>query len=176
MQDSAKRRLLIRQGRESELDRLWLLRSDAIRAGCASHYAPELVAAWAAVQQTEGFAKALAATDFRVAENNGAVAGFGFFDPATSRLQALFVAPNAVRSGVGSALVRELENAARARGCCQVDLQATLNAEIFYARLGYAVIRRTVWSHPDGFELPCVEMRADLTDLSIAGASVNANK
>jgi predicted GNAT family N-acyltransferase len=60
--------------------------------------------------------------------------------------------------GHGAAVVRVLEEAAKARGDREVALNAQRSAERFYARLGYAV-------HGEGFEeagIPHIEMRRPL--------------
>lgn len=45
---------------------------------------------------------------------------------------------SAVRGqGIGSMILRELEDVARERGCAAVELHAQLHAAAFYERLGY---------------------------------------
>ncbi|MFF8590097.1 GNAT family N-acetyltransferase [Streptomyces sp. NPDC015220] len=58
-------------------------------------------------------------------------------DPATGSLGRLAVAKEARGLGVGVALVRAIEEAARARGLTAVDLHAQTHALGFYERLGY---------------------------------------
>lgn len=70
----------------------------------------------------------------------GAVA-FGY-DGVRGWVYHLAVAPAARRHGVGSALMRAVEERLRARGCPKVNLQIVSgNAAViaFYERLGYAV-------------------------------------
>ncbi|MFJ4622700.1 GNAT family N-acetyltransferase [Streptomyces sp. NPDC088812] len=59
-------------------------------------------------------------------------------DPSAGSLGRLAVAKEARGLGVGAALVRALEEAARARGLAAVDLHAQTHALGFYERLGYA--------------------------------------
>ncbi|MFF3497560.1 GNAT family N-acetyltransferase [Streptomyces sp. NPDC003247] len=59
-------------------------------------------------------------------------------DPSVGSLGRLAVAKEARGLGVGAALVRALEEAARARGLAAVDLHAQTHALGFYERLGYA--------------------------------------
>ncbi|MGW3188054.1 GNAT family N-acetyltransferase [Streptomyces ardesiacus] len=58
-------------------------------------------------------------------------------DPAVGSLGRLAVTAAARGHGVGAALVRAVEEAARARGLTAVDLHAQTHALGFYERLGY---------------------------------------
>ncbi|GAP47185.1 acetyltransferase [Streptomyces azureus] len=58
-------------------------------------------------------------------------------DPSVGSLGRLAVAAHARGLGVGAALVRAIEEAARARGLAAVDLHAQTHALGFYERLGY---------------------------------------
>ncbi|MGW2822641.1 GNAT family N-acetyltransferase [Streptomyces sp. NPDC001443] len=58
-------------------------------------------------------------------------------DPSVGSLGRLAVAQAARGLGVGAALVRGIEEAARARGLAAVDLHAQTHALGFYERLGY---------------------------------------
>ncbi|WP_030347855.1 GNAT family N-acetyltransferase [Streptomyces sp. NRRL S-1022] len=66
-----------------------------------------------------------------------AAAGKTGGDPAVGSLGRLAVSRAARGLGVGAALVRAVEDAARARGLTAVDLHAQTHALGFYARLGY---------------------------------------
>jgi putative acetyltransferase len=77
-----------------------------------------------------------------IAEIGGAVVGLGVLDVAKEELRACYVAPGAIRKGVGTALVRELERWARASGLARLPLNAALSAEPFYRAQGYRTRRR----------------------------------
>lgn len=62
----------------------------------------------------------------------------------TPWLAALYVAPDYRKQGIGSALVRAIEQHARAVGCSEVHLY-TMTAEPFYARLGWITRERFDW-------------------------------
>ncbi|GGS96918.1 GNAT family N-acetyltransferase [Streptomyces chromofuscus] len=66
------------------------------------------------------------------------VAGKTGGDPSVGSLGRLAVTREARGLGVGGALVRAIEDAARARGLAAVDLHAQTHALGFYERLGYA--------------------------------------
>ncbi|WP_086724460.1 GNAT family N-acetyltransferase [Streptomyces sp. NRRL B-24085] len=66
-----------------------------------------------------------------------AAAGKTGGDPSVGSLGRLAVTQAARGLGVGAALVRAIEDAARARGLAAVDLHAQTHALGFYERLGY---------------------------------------
>ncbi|MFF7646489.1 GNAT family N-acetyltransferase [Streptomyces canus] len=66
-----------------------------------------------------------------------AAAGKTGGDASIGSLGRLAVTPRARGLGVGAALVRAVEEAARARGLTAVDLHAQTHALGFYERLGY---------------------------------------
>jgi predicted GNAT family N-acyltransferase len=69
--------------------------------------------------------------------HGGAAAAKTGGDPAVGSLGRLAVTAAARGLGVGAALVRAVEEAARARGLTAVDLHAQTHALGFYERLGY---------------------------------------
>ena len=156
----------IRRARESELEVLWSVRTEAIRGGCAAHYSPELVRAWAAVAVPDGFASALRNDEFFVAEQGGSVRGFGFLNARSREVEGIFVSPSVHRQGIGALLLGTLEERARDLGLIELRLSASLNAEAFYLSAGFVVVQRTVWHHPNGFDLPCVLMEKALVPLA----------
>jgi ribosomal protein S18 acetylase RimI-like enzyme len=81
---------------------------------------------------------------FFVAVEGGAVVGtvLGGYDGHRGWVYSLAITPQCRRRGVGSALVRRLEQALARRGCLKVNLQVrSSNAAVvaFYEKLGYAV-------------------------------------
>lgn len=73
----------------------------------------------------------------RLLHGAAAAAKNGDGDPAVGSLGRLAVTRDARGLGVGAALVRAVEEAARARGLDAVDLHAQTHALGFYERLGY---------------------------------------
>ena len=74
----------------------------------------------------------------RVAERDGALAGFCAVDPAADppELEALFVDPPAMGQGVGATLLTAAREAARARGIEQLAIESDPGAEGFYRAHG----------------------------------------
>ncbi len=81
---------------------------------------------------------------FFVAVVDGAVVGtvLGGYDGHRGWVYSLAVKPQCQHRGIGSALVRRLEQALAGRGCLKVNLQVrSSNAGVvaFYEKLGYAI-------------------------------------
>lgn len=77
-------------------------------------------------------------------------------------LDDLWVHPDAMGSGVGSALWAAAVARARAAGCTSIELEADPNAEAFYVRMGARRVGERPSPIVEGRSLPW--MRADITD------------
>jgi GNAT superfamily N-acetyltransferase len=69
----------------------------------------------------------------RIAVDGGML---GFHGVAAAELEWLFVAPHAMRRGVGAALFRDALEVARANGVTELRIDADPNAGAFYAHMG----------------------------------------
>lgn len=80
---------------------------------------------------------------FVVADDGSAVLGAAAIEPygTTALVRSVVVSPTARNRGLGQALVRKLEEFARAEGFAQLVL-LTETARIFFERQGYTVIDR----------------------------------
>ena len=91
-----------------------------------------------------------------VAEESGAVVGFGSIEPgAAEHVRWLYVLPARQGGGVGSDILRRLESAGRAAGLKSVRLHAAPGAVGFYRRNGYreAATGEGVMHDHDGVEM-----------------------
>ncbi|MFW9265527.1 GNAT family N-acetyltransferase, partial [Nostoc sp. CALU 546] len=81
---------------------------------------------------------------------------------SNSELRAVYVAPSFGRSGVGTAILQELERLAREQGLLELHLNASLNAEPFYQVNGY--MNEGFEDHPlrSGQKMPSIRMRKKL--------------
>ena len=154
--------MVIRRGIASDADRIWQVRTRAIRESCRSDYREAEIEAWASQPKPAGLEALIEDTDFLVAVVEGRVVGHAFLDRNLCEIAAVFVCPDHARSGIGSALMRSLEQTAREAGLAHLRLSATLNAVDFYEALGYASIKRSTYQHPSGLELACVLMQKKL--------------
>lgn len=88
--------------------------------------------------------------------------GIGALVLAKSELRACYVAPQAARRGVGSALVHELERIARDNGLANVQMDSSVTAEPFYLAHGYNVRGRGEHTLSSGQRMACVKMEKAL--------------
>lgn len=125
-------------------------------------YAPEEVESWAAGLRAEGYVEKKAFGDTTlVAVAESRVVGFGSLK--NQEVNALYVAPEMARRGVGSALLQSLEAIARDRGRRRLRLTATLIGEPFYRRHGYRELDRRKHPTRGGLLIESVVMAKDLT-------------
>jgi GNAT superfamily N-acetyltransferase len=76
----------------------------------------------------------------RVAERDRAIAGFAVLLERVGdacELDGLFVEPEAMRGGVGRALVDDAKRSARERGATRIDVVANPQAVAFYEAVGF---------------------------------------
>lgn len=117
----------------------------AVRVTAAAHYTAEQLAAWVpddpAVAVLDDWAARRAAVTTWVAELDDSAVGFTDLDIETGYLDMLFVDPGAGRRGVGSALIRQVLDEARAVGLREVTVQASRTAQPVFERHGFVVVR-----------------------------------
>jgi putative acetyltransferase len=98
--------------------------------------------AWAsAADDEEGFGKRLASELTLVASLQNSPVGFASLK-GTGHIDMLYVHPGAVGQGVGSMLCEALEKLAGGRGAKTLTVDASDNAEGFFARRGYVGLQR----------------------------------
>jgi putative acetyltransferase len=142
--------------------------NSAIRGLASGHYSPEAINGWVVPITDESIRDLMLNSDREirlVAELDGRVVGIGAMILERSELRACYVSPQAARRGCGSALVREIERIARENGLARLELAASLNAESFYAALGYEVRERSEVTLRNGHTMAAVWMTKSLLRL-----------
>jgi GNAT superfamily N-acetyltransferase len=92
-----------------------------------------------------------------VAEHDGAVVGFYRLDGA--ELEAMFVEPAAMRTGVGRALVAHLRGVVRGCGLAAIVIQSDPHAEGFYRAMGAERVGERASASIPGRLLPVLRLR-----------------
>ena len=83
-----------------------------------------------------------------IAEINAQIAGFGGIDTgAVEQLKWLYVMPEYQGAGVGSELLKRLEEIGWSRGLDAIRLHAAPGAFVFYRKHGYREVQRDDVSH-----------------------------
>jgi putative acetyltransferase len=154
--------VVVRPMRDDE-GRLFLeIHGRSVRGLAAQHYPPDIIEAWAAPvteASVRGFLKNGDREIRLIAELDGEPVGLGALVIQEAELRACYVVPGATRRGVGSALVREMERMAQERGLSHLELHASVNAEPFYAALGYVAVERKQHVLRSGLRMDALKMR-----------------
>ena len=140
----------------------------AVHHSAGSFYPPEVLNSWSTQPDETRYDHIRRALEkgeelFVVAEDASGVIGFGSIVPLLQELRAVYVHPRAGRRGVGSAILRRLEQLALDRGVLQLQMDASINAEAFYRRAGYEILERGVHRLSSGREMACLKMKKSLT-------------
>jgi putative acetyltransferase len=155
--------LLVRAATAGEADAIYDVHVTAIREVCGPFYGADQIAAWTANKEPRGYLEPIAKQVFLVAVVDDEVVGFAELAKEVGEVRAVYVRPDRIRQGVGSALLEALEAAARHEGLARLDLRATINAIPFYERHGYVSGKPELAVVRGGVQLPCVGMHKHLS-------------
>lgn len=78
---------------------------------------------------------------YYVAEEEGEIIGVAGFQKESGTVAGIFVSPDRKKSGIGSKLLKKLEEKAREEGLEEMETLASLEAEGFYRKNGYSVVK-----------------------------------
>jgi len=117
---------------------------------------------WAGRLRPEKYAEAIDRYEFFVAEEDGAVVGFGELGQETGEVQGLYVSSDVAGRGVGRKLLSTLEERARAHGLKSLRLTSSLNAVSFYERAGFEAVEELSETIGPGVERASVRMFKEL--------------
>lgn len=92
----------------------------------------------------------------------------GFRDPATDPviIRAFFVAPHAVRRGLGRQILERCEVECRKAGFSSAELVATRMGHDFYTACGFETVESLAIDLPDGISIEAFRMTKNLSDRS----------
>ena len=163
---SADRPFRIRRAAPADAEAICAVHVASIRGLCAGHYTAAQIDAWAGGKRPELYARAMEQGEAMfVAEllppaagGAGSATVIGIGTAQGGEVRAVYVHPDHVGRGVGSALLKAVEAHARAEGISVLRLHSTLNARSFYAAYGYQDEGEAVFPLRPGVELPCVKM------------------
>lgn len=137
----------------------------AVRGIAAKDYPPEVIENWAPPIDDAALVRFLTNPDGEhrvIAEIDGTAVGIGAIVVAKCELRACYVVPEAARQGVGSAIVRRLEELARQHNLAFLELVSSITAAPFYESLGYLNLGRNHHVLSSGMSMACVKMRKEL--------------
>ena len=157
------RKIVVREMRSTDARAFLEVHHAAVRGTAAVDYPIAVIEAWAPMPVTEEAAEQVRANrdnEYRlIAEIDGQVVGIGALMFESSELRACYVSPAVGRRGVGSALVHEIERAARERGLSVLELDSSITTEAFYRKQGHEAREGTEHILGNGQRIACVKMR-----------------
>lgn len=136
--------------------------NSSIKNVAANHYSADVIKSWVASIDDKQLGEFVKNSDQEVrvlAVLAGEVVGIGAIVYSLCELRACYVLPSALRRGVGTAIVRALEQMAQAEGVSHLQLHATTIAEPFYRALGYATIEPVEHITRGGHAMQAFSMR-----------------
>ncbi len=148
----------IQKAGEDDAPAAWHIRNAAIKSQCTGHYPSEALELWTSGEMTADFVRTVV-DNFYEATLDGQVVGTGMIDLQSGKVDAIFVHPNKMRSGVGRQIMSYLERLALEAGLSQVHLESTLNAAPFYRACGFNGEAVSRYQSPRGVSLECVPMK-----------------
>ncbi len=155
--------LVIRRAKPEDKDSIGRIHVRAIKEICATHYAPEEIESWAKPRRPDHYVEYIRSNEFYVAEENGNIVGFGTLNQTSGEIEAVYIAPEVARHGIGQKILCKLEERARDLGLKYLHLDSSLNAVAFYQHSGYEPQQETKHRLSSGVEIGCVVMKKEIS-------------
>ncbi|HSP01181.1 MAG TPA: GNAT family N-acetyltransferase [Thioalkalivibrio sp.] len=135
---------ILREFEEEDLDAVMRVFQEAVHKVAARDYIPEQVEAWAPDPPDQPYwCRRLARCAVFVCEIAGGVRGFVAVE-ATGHVDMLFVDPDHLRQGIGTALMAHARDWALERGVRRLTTDASITARPFFERVGFKVMEHRI--------------------------------
>lgn len=128
----------IRGATVADAERVHVLHVASSTAVCRQSFGGNGLEQWLATRSPAVCAAEIEKWAVIVAEEDGQMAGFAALDTTKATIDAVYVAPERWRQGIGRQLLIRLEEIASAAQLSHITLQAAGPAILFYRRLGYS--------------------------------------
>lgn len=160
MDKSLAQSLSIRQARPDEVLQILRVQIDALRILCVQDYSPEQIEALVN-RNIQHFSRGgyRGETTF-IAELETVRVGVSSL--LGNRISAVYVHPLYIRQGIGTRLLRAVEQSASSRSIKTLNITASLTARPFYQASGYQMVDNSHLVSKEGLLIPCIEMRGHL--------------
>ncbi len=133
----------VRLAKEEDTQHIYEVYTSAIQKICSSYYSPKKINGWISWQTVDSYLTYIRKEKMYVGVTKDQVVGFGClekFSDCSGEIFKLYVSPQHVKKGVGTHLLRHLEDQAKLKGCTSMRVKSTLNAKNFYESMGYDAI------------------------------------
>jgi GNAT superfamily N-acetyltransferase len=144
----------IRLATLDDAEAMHALHTISVRTLCKNAYPPEVIDGWLLNRSPSGY-KGINRNEMYVAELNETIVGFSHIVPG--EIVAIFVHPDHVRKGIGSALMHYGITKAKINHKGPIKIEATLNAQPFYETVGFQKTGDRITRRND-VDIPIVEM------------------
>ena len=144
----------IRRRGWGEIKQLESIFEEALIGQCMPAYSPKQMQVLLTTNNPRRYSSHLT----YVAECDRKIVGYASIWNLT--IQAIYVAPEYGRRGIGRKLLAAIENRARSRSSARLLVTASVNAEGFYRACGFRRLRQAITHYPQFQEIgiPVVEM------------------
>jgi GNAT superfamily N-acetyltransferase len=150
-----KQRITIRQAATDDANQIHELHTRSVQILCKNHYSPEQIAGWLKNRTPQGYLSGIERGEMFVVVEGEHIVGFGHAIPG--EVVAVYVDPERIKQGVGRAILAEGITKARSGHQGAIRLEATLNAQEFYTKVGFIEVERKTVRRNDVF-LPVIVM------------------
>ena len=99
-----------------------------------------------------------------VACDQDKIVGFTQYDPSESALDAIYVLPGHTGNGLGSRMLRYIEDVARSLKKQEIQIGTSINAITFYEKSKYIFQRKFIQTCKDGTQFESARLKKSLSD------------
>src|SRR5678816_4883990 len=114
--------LKIRRARQEDCHSIGSVHTAAVTGIRTDEYTPEEIQAWAVPREPSSYEAYIRSKEFYVAEDEGAIVGFGVLNQEIGEVEAVYVSPTAGRRGIGLKVLGQLEARASDLGIKELRL------------------------------------------------------
>ena len=147
---------VIREARPGDESGIHEAHMRSIREVCIKDHGEDEVRGWGNRPLGDRWTKQITGGGLWVVDGSGTIYGVGYIqthhndDESEAHVFGLYLAPEVLRKGFGSKLVRLMLAKAKADGAKKVTLTATITAHAFYGRHGFKDSAPMTWSEIGG--------------------------
>jgi putative acetyltransferase len=152
----------LRPPKTSDRESICRIHQAAARELGSTRYTSSEIESWVGSLTPSAYELAAIDRHYVIAERESEVLGFGCLNLKGAEIEAVYVAPEAIGRGFGSAILEELERIAAMQDIPSLHLNSSLNAVGFYERAGYTAVERATYRSRGGLELAVVKMFKNL--------------
>ena len=140
MSRTARSRWVIRRGYPNDAEQASQLFYDTVNEINSRDYSPEQIEAWAPDNMdAKRWSKSLAEKTVFVAEQGGEILGFAELEP-DGHIDRFYCHSKHQSCGIGTSLMNEIENTARANEISRLYTEASITARPFFERRGFETL------------------------------------